>query len=310
MKPFSDICQHTFLLLSSSSEIICSSEQRRGYKALLQEEKNCIHPCKAKVSVCSDQKHLMITMSTVTKRNLATVQVLCRAAHWRTGRALAASTLQNPATTAAPWEEREATRRCGCKTWGWQHVPTAHLKKSLIGCVFKLEAPRAFPANTWEPNYSEKQFFLLNHWGKNVTHLVSYLDLPAATQTILPVFWLPATTHWDQLKSQIPGGTCWIIWRWSMKAAGKNVKRLQCEPPVLQGQHRTQHYNKNEPEPQAHFSPFDTVNSSRIKTHHSSETEVGREKKNKTLKNAKIQSATWRCSTNLKTALCNTAPEA
>lgn len=133
-----------------------------------------------------------------------------------------------------------------------------------------------------------KSNFSFLHWGKNVTHLVSYLDLPAATQTILPVFWLPATTHWDQLKSQIPGGTCWIIWRWSTKAAGKNVKRLQCEPPVLQGQHRTQHYNKNEPEPQAHFSPFDTVNSSRIKTHHSSETEVCRrgKKQNKTLKNS------------------------
>lgn len=94
----------------------------------------------------------------VTKRNLATVQVLCRTSHWRPGRASAASTLQNPAITAAPWEERGATRRCGWKTC-WQHVPTAHLKKSLIWCVFKLEIQRAFLANTqlfWKAIFPSK----------------------------------------------------------------------------------------------------------------------------------------------------------
>lgn len=54
----------------------------------------------------------------VTKRNLATAQVLCRASHWHIGHALAApSILQYPAITAAPWEEREAMRRCRWKTW-------------------------------------------------------------------------------------------------------------------------------------------------------------------------------------------------
>lgn len=61
---------YTFLLLSSSSKIICSSLLRRGYKALLQEEKNSIHPCKAKASVCSDQKQLMITVSTEWQKEI------------------------------------------------------------------------------------------------------------------------------------------------------------------------------------------------------------------------------------------------
>lgn len=135
---------YTFLLLSSSSKIICSSELRRGYKALLQEEKNSIHLCKAKASVCSDQKQLMITMSTEWQKNLATAQVLCRASHWHTGHALAApSILQYPAITAAPWEEREAMRICRWKTWvlttctnctlgGTKGTPSKHPRMQLF----------------------------------------------------------------------------------------------------------------------------------------------------------------------------------
>lgn len=148
---------YTFLLLSSSSKIICSSELRRGYKALLQEEKNSIHPCKAKASVCSDQKQLMITMSTEWQKEILPQHKCSAGLHigildmlWLLqARCKTLQLQQHLEKKEKPWGYAGEKPEC------WQHVPTAH-----------LEAPRAPPASTQERNYSEKQFFLLIHWGK------------------------------------------------------------------------------------------------------------------------------------------------
>lgn len=128
MKAFSDICQHTFLLLSSSSKIICSSELRRGYKALLQEEKNSIHLCKAKASVCSDQKQLMITMSTEWQKEILPQHKCSAGLHigildmlWLLQAYCNTLQLQQHLEKKEkPWGDAGEKPEC------WQHVPTAH----------------------------------------------------------------------------------------------------------------------------------------------------------------------------------------
>lgn len=144
MKAFSDICLHfsvaellfkDYLFLITKERVQSTAARGKEFHSSMQGKSISLLWSKA---TDDNNEHR------VTKRNLATAQVLCRASHWHTGHALAApSTLQNPAITAAPWEEREAMRICRWKTWvlttctnctlgGTKGTPSKHPRMQLF----------------------------------------------------------------------------------------------------------------------------------------------------------------------------------
>lgn len=144
MKAFSDICLHfsvaellfkDYLFLRTKERVQSTAARGKEFHSSMQGKSISLLWSKA---TDDNNEHR------VTKRNLATAQVLCRASHWHIGHALAApSTLQNPAITAAPWEEREAMRICRWKTWvlttctnctlgGTKGTPSKHPRMQLF----------------------------------------------------------------------------------------------------------------------------------------------------------------------------------
>lgn len=144
MKAFPDICLHfsvaellfkDYLFLRTKERVQSTAARGKEFHSSMQGKSISLLWSKA---TDDNNEHR------VTKRNLATAQVLCRASHWHIGHALAApSTLQNPAITAAPWEEREAMRICRWKTWvlttctnctlgGTKGTPSKHPRMQLF----------------------------------------------------------------------------------------------------------------------------------------------------------------------------------